>query len=208
MGLAKTPNATLWLHYSGHGTQKNKSNVKAEADGRNEALVPNDHRGGSNLIDDEWLNENFAKVVPESSTAYCILDCCHSGTLLDLPYSFSPEEEDYVTNKDGRGRNVTATGYKGKILNVSGCMDSQLSKEDYDRDEAGNVRYDKDGKTIRGGVLTMNLLRQLRTNPDDVRIDTLARRPVKAGKKYTQTPQLSFNFEPECDLPFWGVLDH
>mmetsp|Transcript_13369 Transcript_13369/g.24752 ORF Transcript_13369/g.24752 Transcript_13369/m.24752 type:complete len:457 (+) Transcript_13369:120-1490(+) len=78
------PNDSLFLHYSGHGGYVNDASGD-EDDNRDETIVPVDFKQSGQIIDDVL----FAKVimpVPEGVMLTCIMDCCHSGTVLDLPY--------------------------------------------------------------------------------------------------------------------------
>lgn len=77
-------NDTLLIHYSGHGTQ---SISKTEIDGNNEALVPVDYTYNGIILDDELRNIIVQPNLNKTVKIRCILDCCHSGTGLDLKYN-------------------------------------------------------------------------------------------------------------------------
>jgi hypothetical protein len=73
------PRDTVYLHYSGHGSQVQDLNGDEPDDGLDETLVPQDGRGGNipDITDDE-LDERLARL--KASSALIVLDSCHSGT--------------------------------------------------------------------------------------------------------------------------------
>lgn len=76
---------TLFFHYSGHGTTVKDTN-KDESDGRDSVLVPLDYES-SGPITDDWLYSNLINVLPEGVVLWVLMDCCHSGTMLDLEFN-------------------------------------------------------------------------------------------------------------------------
>ena len=58
-----------------------------EADGFDEALVPVDYKKAGVILDDTLL-EKLVCPLPKGAIMTCFIDCCHSGTMLDLPYLF------------------------------------------------------------------------------------------------------------------------
>jgi len=78
---------TAFFHYSGHGTQV-KDRDGDEADGMDEALVPVNYNEGCGMITDDTLFERLVVPMPKGSRFVSVMDCCHSGSILDLPYSF------------------------------------------------------------------------------------------------------------------------
>ena len=77
---------SLVFHFSGHGVQKLDSNGD-EADGYDEALCPvdfEDPRGGV-ILDDE-INATIVRPLGRGVKLHAIVDTCHRGTILDLPY--------------------------------------------------------------------------------------------------------------------------
>ena len=69
---------------AGHGSQK-RDYSGDERDGMNETLVPTDHNQAGQLVDDE-LNKRLVNPLPPGVLLHALLDACHSGTGLDLPY--------------------------------------------------------------------------------------------------------------------------
>jgi len=78
---------SLVFHFSGHGVQKLDRDGD-EADGYDEALCPvdfEDPRGGGVILDDE-INAAVVRPLGKGVKLHAIVDTCHSGTILDLPY--------------------------------------------------------------------------------------------------------------------------
>ncbi|KAK3147057.1 hypothetical protein QOZ80_3BG0277530 [Eleusine coracana subsp. coracana] len=75
---------SLVFHFSGHGTQEPDLNGD-EVDGYNEALCPVDVERSGKILDDE-INEIMIRPLGRGVKLHAIIDTCHSGTMLDLPY--------------------------------------------------------------------------------------------------------------------------
>lgn len=95
---------SVYFHYSGHGGLLSpdsnifKSNLK-EYD---ETLYPVDHER-SGQIRDFSLFSNFVRPLRAGVRATCVMDACHSGSVLDLPYSFRPTDAGQIRMR----RNMT-----------------------------------------------------------------------------------------------------
>ena len=73
------PNDTVYIHYSGHGSQVEDLNGDEPDDKLDETLVPQDGRTGAvpDITDDE-LDAIFSRL--PTKNAFIVLDSCHSGT--------------------------------------------------------------------------------------------------------------------------------
>ena len=78
------PGDSLVFHYSGHGSQQ-RDFSGVEADGLNETLCPLDFRYAGEIIDDE-LNHILVRPLTQGVKLHAIIDACHSGSVMDLPY--------------------------------------------------------------------------------------------------------------------------
>lgn len=58
-----------------------------EDDGYDETLIPVDYASAGQIRDDD-LYESLVSAMPEGSTLVSLMDCCHSATVLDLPYKY------------------------------------------------------------------------------------------------------------------------
>ncbi|EMD32241.1 hypothetical protein CERSUDRAFT_88192 [Gelatoporia subvermispora B] len=76
------------FYFAGHSDQiPNRTN--SEDDGKDEALMPVDHRGTDDeryLIRDNFLRKMLVSSLPRGTRLAAIFDSCHSGTMLDLSH--------------------------------------------------------------------------------------------------------------------------
>lgn len=72
------------FHFSGHGDRQTDYD-NDEVDGFDEALCPLDHDTEGKIIDDE-INATIVRPLPRGAMLHAIIDACHSGTVLDLPF--------------------------------------------------------------------------------------------------------------------------
>lgn len=131
--------------YSGHGSHQRDYNGD-EVDGQDEGICPTDCMTRGLIIDDQ-LHTIFSKFNPKTRV-YAIFDCCHSGTIVDLPYTF-PCVDPIA---------AATAGYDNKtphVTMISGCRDSQTSADAYNR---ATHKF--------GGALTMAILRTLQDAGD------------------------------------------
>jgi hypothetical protein len=80
-----------FFHYSGHGG-KVKDTSGDEEDGYDETLIPLDYQDAGQIKDDD-IYKCMVMKMPKGTTLTCLMDCCHSGSVLDLPYKFSADGE-------------------------------------------------------------------------------------------------------------------
>jgi hypothetical protein len=133
----------VWIHYSGHGSYVRDTSGD-EKDGRDECLVPNDYKTGGMILDDH-VNHLFSYFNPKTRVI-CIFDCCHSGTIGDVKYSWEGPSSVTVEN--------ILCKSSARIITISGCLDKQVSMDAY------NVM----GDNSYSGAMTSCLLLALREN--------------------------------------------
>ena len=96
------PGDVCVFHFSGHGSQVKDMNGDEE-DGFDETLVPEDYKTAGQITDD-YLFEMLCAKLPAGSRLFAVMDCCHSGTILDLPYAFEATPENLaVVSRSGEG---------------------------------------------------------------------------------------------------------
>lgn len=114
------PNDSLFFHYSGHGGQT-KDLDGDEADGYDEVIYPVDFDAAGHIVDDD-LHDLLVKPLPPGCRLTAIMDCCHSGSALDLPYMYSTEgklKEPNLALEAGQGLFQAATAYaRGDMTKV------------------------------------------------------------------------------------------
>lgn len=81
------PGDSLVFHYSGHGGQQRVYSGE-ESDGKNETLCPLDFQSAGELVDND-INHVLVNPLPQGVKLHAIIDACHSGTAMDLPFSAS-----------------------------------------------------------------------------------------------------------------------
>lgn len=112
----------LVIHYSGHGTHIQDTDGD-ELDGRDECICPisGGNLDDSEVIKDDELNERLVKQLPDGVKLRIMFDCCHSGTILDLPYRWKNESEFIIEER---------LQYNDKdVIMISGCLDEQTSAD-------------------------------------------------------------------------------
>lgn len=135
---------SLFFHYSGHGgTVRDTSGD--ESSGHDSTLCPLDFEEAGQLVDDE-LFDVLVKPLPQGVKLHAILDCCHSGTIFDLPYSYRPDEDGRISLSE------FATKAKAMLADWNALMNS--------RDMGGRVKAGMDlfkqGRALFNAVSNRN----------------------------------------------------
>ena len=89
------PGDVIVFHYSGHGSQLPST---TESDGFEEIICPIDLDWNTKVITDDTLRKIFNKV-PSGVNTTVILDCCHSGTMLDQTESLDITTDELIVEK-------------------------------------------------------------------------------------------------------------
>lgn len=165
----------LFLSFSGHGTFVRDTNGD-EADGKDEALVPLDvYTNG--IITDDYLHAAFFSKLPANVNVFSLMDCCHSGTILDLQFKY--------VHRGGRATNGVFVqdqrkAIRAKALKISGSRDNQYSMDAFIDGEFKGAMTDSFEKTIDRSVdcrdLFINMSNHLKS------------------KQFTQVPVLTSSF--------------
>jgi hypothetical protein len=160
----------LVFHFSGHGEQAVDPHG-VEEDGMNETMCPVDFIHGGMLTDDV-VGEIIVKHLPEGVRLTAIMDCCHSGTGLDLPFQYS----------DGGWVEDT---------NPYHCLaDVQLFSACSDDEQAGDFSTTAGPA---GGAMTTAFCSLLRSGSANIPYPQLITRlgEIMANKGFTQRPVLT-----------------
>ena len=120
----------LFFHFSGHGGQV-PDNSGMEADGFNETIIPLDHdRAGQ--ISDDVLWGSLVYALPEGVRLTALMDMCHSGTGLDLPYDYNVDNRRWTED-------MNPAHSVGDVVLFSGCEDAQTSADVQSGYQAGGA---------------------------------------------------------------------
>ncbi|OIW07621.1 hypothetical protein TanjilG_16602 [Lupinus angustifolius] len=122
------PGDSLVFHYSGHGSQQ-RSYSGEEADGFDETLCPLDFETQGMIVDDE-INTAMVRPLPHGVRLHALIDACHSGTVLDLPFLCRMNRMGQYVWEDHRPRSGVWKGSNGgEVISFSGCDDHQTSAD-------------------------------------------------------------------------------
>lgn len=175
------------ITYSGHGIQINSNSSEEEIDRKDEAIIPvnYDGRRSTSLTDDE-INDilrTYLRGKPNTKVLL-IFDCCHSGTVCDLKYTYN-----YIKkNNDFMLHSSKINDMPGHIICLSGCKDAQVSWGDY-------IGYNNERKSNQG-VMTNAFLNVVKANPRSTKnIFEIIKQMYSYVSKYLQNPQISSNID-------------
>lgn len=110
----------LFFQFSGHGTQIT-DRLGTEKDGKDEALCPTDYSSSGFLVDDE-IFDLIVTPLKSGVKLTIILDCCHSGTAVDLPFIWHKKGGHWEVDSD-------VPQSAGDVQMFSGCEDDQCSMD-------------------------------------------------------------------------------
>ena len=161
----------LFFHYSGHGSQVRDVNYD-EADGMDETLVPLDYETNGMITDDEL--RGILCCLRANQKLVMVLDCCHSGTGIDAPYTLY---KSYVGSNYTMQRDPSRAETSGQVIMLSGCMDNQTSADAYINGNYQGALSASFLKFINEAHTWSNLIQKIRSE-------------LKAGG-YEQFPNLS-----------------
>ncbi|URD90191.1 Caspase domain [Musa troglodytarum] len=122
------PGDSLVFHYSGHGSQQ-RSYHSDEVDGYDETLCPLDFESQGMIVDDE-INATIVRPLPHGVKLHAIIDACHSGTVLDLPFLCRMNRSGQYVWEDHRPQSGVWKGTSGgEAISFSGCDDNETSAD-------------------------------------------------------------------------------
>jgi hypothetical protein len=121
---ASSASDLLWIHYSGHGSSIIDYN-NDEVDGKDEVIVPCDFQKEGFVTDDMIFN-----IIKNSKCrTIIVMDCCNSGSVCDLEWSFENNETTFIKNMNPNREIINPN-----IFMISGCKDDQSSSDIYDQE--------------------------------------------------------------------------
>jgi len=111
----------LVFYYSGHGSYIVNTSDNKDTEPFDDVLVTIDFKY---IVDDD-LNEYIHKYLKPDVNLFVLIDCCHSGTMLDLRYNYPLKINDNV-HIDESSKDTLSNVYY-----ISGCKDEQTSIETF-----------------------------------------------------------------------------
>lgn len=222
------PNDSLFFHYSGHGSQV-KDLDGDEDDGYDETIVPLDYESAGQIIDDE-LHARMVKPLAPGVRLTALFDSCHSGSALDLPYTYSTKgvlKEPNLASEAGQGLLTAALSYaKGDSsgmfrglkslasLAVNGGGNSQArERTKQTKTSPADVIMlsgSKDNQTsadatengMATGAMSYAFIKVLANAPQQSYLTLLQNMRSTLQGKYSQKPQLSSSHPIDVNLQF------
>lgn len=85
LALESQPGDAVFVLFSGHGCRVLNSPIDSEAESYDEALIPSDYVE-TGMIRDTLIFKTLLAPMRKGVTMTCILDACHTGLMVDLPY--------------------------------------------------------------------------------------------------------------------------
>jgi hypothetical protein len=174
-----TSGSTVFLHYSGHGTQVINT-TGTEADGLDECIVPSDYASAGYIKDDQ-INTIVKGL---KGVGIALFDCCRSGTMMDLPFTGVHQNNQ-----------SSAQGF----YCFSGCQDNQDTYESTTSTQGSGTGLPQ-GSTTMAFISTVRALNYY--PPVSTLLSAMATNLKQGG--YLQTPQLTstISIGPSTPFPF------
>jgi hypothetical protein len=160
---------TVLFAFSGHGSCTTDLNHD-EIDEKDEMIISCDLYG---VIDDDFKTIIRQKL-KTGATLVALFDSCHSGTMIDLKYS-------YPSYTVSASSSLDTIDTAGTVILISGCLDDQTSAE-------ANI----DGEKV-SGAMTWSFLKTLKQYPTGLTWNALLTnmRTLLNSSGFNQIPQLS-----------------
>lgn len=169
----------IWIHYSGHGIWTNNHTDTPDDDA--EYIVPSDYMSQGFIQDANLLNQIKNVQCPIIVT----LDCCHSGSMLDLPWSFEYNDThntySFYTRTCTRKMNPSNLSNPNIFL-ISGSEEDETSADSYSIEMKESM-----------GAFTSALIHCLKETDTSISLINLYKHICSILKKdgYKQKPVLS-----------------
>lgn len=96
--LVSEPRCTLFLHYSGHGGQIRDVDGNRST-GIDDSIVPVDFET-MGQISSTLLHEHLVTNMAPECTLFIVMDCCHSGSAVELPYVYRSDADGQISLMD------------------------------------------------------------------------------------------------------------
>ncbi|CAE6377987.1 unnamed protein product [Rhizoctonia solani] len=188
---------SLFFFYSGHGGNQDDHDGD-EWDGKDESICPTDYENAGVIVDDE-LYDLLVKPLPEGAGLTALFDSCHSGSVLDLPWTYetggtikAPEDLQEDAEAEALGTEDHQKRYKwspADVVSLSGCRDNQFSSD---------ARFGG----LPSGALSYAFIRAFHKFPELTYNQLLKAIFNELKGKFDQRPQLSGSHPIDMDLLF------
>lgn len=213
-------NDSFFFHYSGHGGQV-KDEAGDEEDGFDETIMPVDFMKNGQIIDDQ-LHDLMVAPLPKGVRLTVIFDCCHSGTVLDLPYVYSTrgviKEQNIGKSIINAGFSYIKSGAKQSFKEIKNATTEyqKLRRKNIEtkgspadvimfsgcKDEQTSADAQMAGQKVVTGAMSHALVTSLNKNIHPTYQELLNSIREVLKTKYAQKPQLSASHEMDMNERF------
>jgi len=163
-------------------------------------------------IIDDWLKDNFVNKIEEGVEGMVFLDCCHSGTMLDMQYSMQADLE-WKKHEEKK----LHPRKRSNFLCFSACQDDQCAQEltwgnapvedEPDLEDEPELK-DEHGNIIkRGGAFTLEFLQIIAMHGDEIPIKDLLLGLTEGVKDRGQVPQICCSYERKITQTLSECMD-
>jgi len=173
----------LFFLFSGHGGQKEDQNGDEE-DGYDETILPCDHRTAGIIIDDD-LHDWLVKRIPVGAKLTALMDCCHSGTGLDLPFVHSVGYDGRISTQDSYASHSSSSSSSSK------------KKKKHHKQPALQLQQQVHTKMSWGDVTLFSGCRDDQTSSDASRYG-LKKKKASTSSKMRENDHLPFTALGQC----------
>ncbi|KAG0378022.1 Ca(2+)-dependent cysteine protease [Mortierella sp. AD032] len=222
------PNDSFFLHFSGHGGQTADMDGD-EDDGNDNTIYPVDHQRAGVIVDD-MMHDIMVKPLPAGCRLTAIMDCCHSGSALDLPFTYSTSgqlKDQSVLQGVGSGLMGVGMSYLrgdlGGVKNSIGNIGKKIGRPGNRqrivqtksspsdcimfsgcKDNQTSADTHETGQVVNGmtGAMTFSFITALTANPHQTYLQLLNSIRDILRTKYSQKPQLSSSHPVDLNLVF------
>ncbi|KAI9342349.1 caspase domain-containing protein [Obelidium mucronatum] len=108
------PGDELFFSYSGHGGQIEDDDGDRSS-GLDCTLCPADYDTAGQIRSDD-VHKYLVAALPEGVKLTVIMDCCHSGTMMELPYTYRPDANGKMSPVDLVKKGITIVSGAQKLL--------------------------------------------------------------------------------------------
>ncbi|KAI9344412.1 peptidase C14, caspase domain-containing protein [Obelidium mucronatum] len=115
-------------------------------------LLPVDFKYSGEIIDDE-VHRILCQSLPQGAYILSIFDCCHSGTMMDLPFTYILDKNDQVQQIDNRkaaGKALLNAGISAALGDPFGAISQAMQAKKHIMKELNNPAGQRPQQQIQG----------------------------------------------------------
>ncbi|KAF2674834.1 peptidase C14 [Microthyrium microscopicum] len=116
---------SLFFHYSGHGGQVQDSDGSG---GLTDTICPVDFQENGQM-DSDTLHRHLVSPLPQGASLHAIFDCCHSGTVMELPYTYRTDADGNVNLVDNIKQGIQLAESAAHLMQGGFSMNSVRDAE-------------------------------------------------------------------------------